>query len=77
MDEFRSPLVVVLLAAALVLVAADESEQLIDAGLIGLIVLLNAGLGFTQNLPGKPRNRVAEPAVRLLRDGASGRTLPF
>ena len=51
LDEFRSPLVLVLIAAAATLVAvsqiADESDQLIDAVLIGLIVLLNAGLGFS------------------------------
>ena len=43
----------VLIAAAAVLVGvaliAEEPDHLIDAGLIALIVVLNACLGFTQN----------------------------
>ena len=53
LDEFRSPLMLALAAAAAALVVAsqiaDEAEQLIDGFLIWLIVLLNAGLGFSQN----------------------------
>ena len=52
-DEFRSPLIVLLLIAAAVLfgvaVLGDEHGEIIDASLITLIVLFNAGLGFTQN----------------------------
>lgn len=51
-DEFRSPPVVVLLAAALMLVGVsglgDDSDQLVDA-VLGLIVVLSGGLGFTQD----------------------------
>ena len=78
LDEFRSPLVLVLIAAAAVLLAvsqiADESDQLIDAVLIGLIVLLNAGLGFSQNYRAsrgiESLNRLAAPSATVLRDGA-------
>ena len=78
LDEFRSPLVIVLIAAALVLVGvagiAGDSDQLMDAGLIGLIVLLNAGLGFTQNYRAnrgiESLSRLAAPSATVLRDGA-------
>ncbi len=78
LDEFRSPLVLVLIAAAAVLLAvsqiADESDQLIDAVLIGLIVLLNAGLGFSQNYRAsrgiESLNRLAAPSATVLRNGA-------
>jgi Ca2+-transporting ATPase len=64
----------VLMAAAVVLVVvaeiADEPDQLIDAGLIGLIVLLNASLGFTQNYRGiESLTRLSAPAATALRDG--------
>ena len=78
LDEFRSPLVMVLIAAAAALVAvsqiADESDQLIDALLIALIVLLNAGLGFSQNYRAsrgiESLNRLAAPSATVLRSGA-------
>ena len=77
LDEFRSPLVIVLVAAAVVLVGvyqiAGDSGQLIDAGLIGLIVLLNASLGFTQNYRAtrgiESLTRLAAPSATVLRDG--------
>ena len=76
-DEFRSPLVIVLLAAALVLVAVsvlgDDSDQLVDAVLIGLIVVLNGGLGFTQNYRAnrgiESLNKLAALSAAVLRDG--------
>ena len=76
LDEFRSPLVIVLIIAAVVLVGvaeiAEESDQLIDAGLIGLIVLFNAGLGFTQNYRAnkgiESLSRLAAPSATVLRD---------
>lgn len=66
-----------LIAAAVVLVGvaliADESDQLVDAGLIGLIVLLNASLGFTQNYRAsrgiEALNRLSAPSAMALRDG--------
>ena len=79
LDEFRSPLVLVLIAAAAVLVGvaliADESDHLIDAGLIALIVVLNACLGFTQNYRAsrgiESLNRLAAPSATALRDGVA------
>jgi P-type Ca2+ transporter type 2C len=53
LDEFRSPLVLILVAAAglLYLVAAvgEERDRIVDASLILLIVAFNAILGFVQN----------------------------
>ena len=81
LDEFRSPLVIVLVAAAAVLVGvaqfADESGQLLDAGLIVLIVLLNASLGFTQNYRAsrgiEALDRLSAPSATALRDGVPER----
>ncbi len=77
LDEFRSPLVLVLIVAAAVLLGvaliADESDHLIDAGLIALIVVMNACLGFTQNYRAsrgiESLNRLAAPSATVLRDG--------
>ena len=79
LDEFRSPLVLVLVAAAAVLVGvaliAEEPEHLIDAGLITLIVVLNACLGFTQNYRAsrgiESLNRLAAHSATVLRDGGA------
>ena len=79
LDEFRSPLVLVLITAAAVLVGvaliADESDHLIDAGLIALIVVLNACLGFTQNYRAsrgiESLNRLAATSATALRDGVA------
>ena len=81
LDEFRNPLVIVLFVAAAVLVAvgvlADEPDELLNAGLIGLIVLLNAALGFTQNYRAQrgieSLGRLAAPSAVVLRDGAPER----
>ena len=79
LDEFRSPLVLVLVAAAIVLVGVelfvDGSDHLIDAGLIALIVMLNAGLGFSQNYRAsrsmESMNRLSAPSATVLRDGVA------
>ena len=79
LDEFRSPLVLVLIGAAAVLLGvalvAEESDHLIDAGLIALIVVLNACLGFTQNYRAsrgiESLNRLAAPSAAVLRDGVA------
>lgn len=79
LDEFRSPLVLVLIVAAAVLVGValivEESDHLIDAGLIALIVVLNACLGFTQNYRAsrgiESLNRLAAPSAMVLRDGVA------
>ena len=77
LDEVRSPLVIVLVAAAVVLAGvaqiADEPDHLIDAGLIALIVLLNASLGFTQNYRAnrgiESLSQLSAPSATVLRDG--------
>ncbi|MYK35301.1 MAG: cation-transporting P-type ATPase [Chloroflexi bacterium] len=79
LDEFRSPLVLVLIGAAAVLAGvefvAEESGHLIDAGLIALIVVLNACLGFSQNYRAsrgiEALNRLAAPSATVLRDGVA------
>ncbi len=52
---------------------ADDSDQLIDAGRIGLIVLLSAELGFTQNYRAnrgiESLSRPGAPSATVLRDG--------
>lgn len=81
LGEFRSPLVLVLIAAALTLVGiariADDPRQLIDGGLIGLIVVVNAALGFMQNYRAnrgiEALSRMSAPSATVLRDGAPER----
>jgi Ca2+-transporting ATPase len=76
LDEFRNPLVLILLAAAIALAVVtlvEPSENLWgDAGLIVAIVVLNAALGFAQNLRAhrgiEALQRLASPEVQVLRD---------
>ena len=78
LSEFRSPIVIVLIVAAAVLVGvaqiAGDPDHLIDAGLIGLIVVLNASLGFTQNYRAnrgiESLKQLSAPSAIVLRDGA-------
>ena len=56
LSQFRSPLVYILLIAMVVTIAIDE---LIDAGVIFAVLVLNASIGFFQE-------RKAEGAVRAL-----------
>jgi calcium-translocating P-type ATPase len=56
-NQFRSPLIYILLVAAAVTVALDE---LVDAAVIAAVLVLNAAIGFVQE-------RKAEGAVRALR----------
>jgi Ca2+-transporting ATPase len=56
LHQFRSPLIYILLVAALVTLALGE---FIDAGVIAVVLLLNAAIGFTQE-------RRAEASVRAL-----------
>jgi calcium-translocating P-type ATPase len=62
--QFRSPLIYILLAAGVVTVLVDE---LIDAAVIGAVLVLNAIIGFTQE-------RRAEVSVRALMQLLSPRT---
>ena len=75
LDEFRSPLILILIGAALVLFVVaflDEgSEQIIDAILIMGIVLFNGALGFVQNYRAQrgieALARLASPTATVLR----------
>ena len=79
LDEFRSPLIFVLIGATAVLqgvaLITKEADYLIDTGLIALIVILNACLGFTQNYRAnrgiESLNRLAAPSATVLRDGVA------
>ncbi len=79
LDEFRSPLIFVLIGATAVLLGValitKEADYLIDTGLIALIVILNACLGFTQNYRAnrgiESLNRLAAPSATVLRDGVA------
>ena len=77
LDEFRNPLILILLGAVLVLflvaTVGREREQLADAGLILAIVMINASLGFTQNRGAhrgiEALRRLAAPMCTFIRDG--------
>lgn len=77
LDEFRSPLVLILVAASglLYLVAAlgEERDRIVDASLILLIVAFNAILGFVQNYRAhqgiEALKRLVAPTCTLVRDG--------
>jgi Ca2+-transporting ATPase len=76
-DEFRSPLILILMASALLLfmVAAmgTNPEHNVDAGLILAIVLFNGILGFVQNSRAyrgiEALKRLSAPISTVLRDG--------
>ncbi len=69
--QFFSPLIGILLVAAVVTLIQQEW---VDAGAIGLILALNAGLGFAQERKAEADVRalqsLATPTCRVLRDGA-------
>ncbi|NQW22459.1 MAG: cation-transporting P-type ATPase [SAR202 cluster bacterium] len=75
--EFRSFLVLILLAAAILLFAVGavdgESGQYVDATLILLIVVFNGALGFVQNYRAQrgieALKRLSAPIATYLRDG--------
>ncbi|MBI3988303.1 MAG: cation-transporting P-type ATPase [candidate division NC10 bacterium] len=77
LDEFRSPLILVLIASAILLflVAAigNNPDQNVDAGLILAIVLFNGILGFIQNYRAhrgiEALKRLTAPMATFLRDG--------
>jgi len=77
LSEFRSPLVIILVAAAVLLfvvsIVGTESDQIIDASLILGIVVLNACLGFFQNYRAQrgieALRRLATPMATFIRDG--------
>ena len=76
-DEFRSPLILILMASALLLfmvaVIGSSPEHNVDAGLILTIVLINGILGFVQNSRAhrgiEALKRLSAPISTFLRDG--------
>jgi Ca2+-transporting ATPase len=69
-DQFRSPLILLLLAAAAVMLAIGES---VDAIVILLVVILNAAIGFAQERQAaksvKALRAMLSATARILRDG--------
>ena len=70
LHQFASPLVYVLLAALLVSLAIGE---LLDAGFIGIVLALNAAIGFVQErraeVSVRALMRLAAPRARVIRQG--------
>ena len=70
LHQFTSPLVFVLLAAAIVSLALGH---LVDAAVIGVVLLLNAVIGFAQEyraeLSVQALMRLAAPHARVIRNG--------
>ena len=79
-DEFRSPLILILMASALLLfmvaVIGSSPEHNVDAGLILAIVLINGILGFVQNSRAhrgiEALKRLSAPISTFLPDGRWG-----
>ena len=70
LHQFRSPLITILLVAAAVTLALDEY---IDAAVIAAVLVLNAALGFSQELKAERSmealRRLARARARVLRSG--------
>jgi Ca2+-transporting ATPase len=70
LHQFRSPLIYILLAAALVTLILEE---FIDAGVIAAVLMLNAIIGFTQERRAEASvralMRLMAPRARVIRDG--------
>ncbi len=74
LEQFRSPLVLILLAAAILSYFAGGSESRIDTLLIFLIVVANAIFGFIQDYKAERSiealKKMMTQRARVLRDGA-------
>jgi Ca2+-transporting ATPase len=70
LHQFRSPLIYILLAAALVTLVLEE---FIDASVIAAVLLLNAVIGYTQERQAensvRALMRLMAPRARVVRDG--------
>lgn len=70
LHQFRSPLIYILLAAALVTLAL---EAFVDAGVISAVLVLNAIVGYTQERRAEASvralMRLLAPRARVVRDG--------
>ena len=77
LDEFRSPLILILIASAALLIGValigDDREQIVDAILILMIVALNGTMGFVQNFRAQrgieSLQSMAAPTSTFIRDG--------
>lgn len=76
-DQFRDYMVIILIIAALISagigVWKDSTEEYLDAGIIMVIVLVNAVLGFVQNYRAEKTMQalrdMAAPKANVVRDG--------
>jgi magnesium-transporting ATPase (P-type) len=70
LDQFRSPLIYILLVAGVVTILLEE---FIDAGVIGLVLLINAVVGFSQEYRAEQSmaalRQLARARATVLRDG--------
>jgi magnesium-transporting ATPase (P-type) len=70
LDQFRSPLIYILLLAGVVTILLEE---FIDAGVIGLVLLINAVVGFSQEYRAEQSmaalRQLARARATVLRDG--------
>ncbi len=77
LDQFKDYMVIILIFAALISagigVWKDSAEEYLDAGIIMVIVLLNAVLGFVQNYRAEKTMQalrdMAAPRANVMRDG--------
>ncbi|NCB48487.1 MAG: cation-translocating P-type ATPase [Clostridia bacterium] len=75
--QFKDVMVIILIFAAVIslvfAIIEEKSTELIDAGIIFGIVILNATLGFTQELKAENAleslKKMAKPFARVMRDG--------
>lgn len=72
--QLKDPMIVVLLAAAVLSVLASGGEDLLDAGIILLIVFVNACISISQEDSAhkalEALEKLSAPLARVLRDGA-------